>query len=230
MQDQINLHEFTLVALAYRCRIETSRYLNNQTHDPRYGYELFRRALEEPHKLESKQAWGFVQAQYKPLAVKWVRKHWRFKLINQLPDKFAEDGLHRMWEVFAKSPGKFTKEDFPALARLLGYLRMCVWSAINSYPLAPQGDSEVPEIAVTMPVDLDLITSQSWQCIQERLKKDIERIVAFESFINERVPREIAAIYPQLFADVKEVHRVKDTMLKRFRRNAKKIRACIEGE
>lgn len=230
MSDEINLHEFTLVGLAYRCRIETTRYLNNQTHDPRYGYELFRRALEEPHKLESKQAWGFVQAQYKPLAIKWVRRHWRFKLINQSADKFADDGLHRMWEVFAKYPGKMTKEDFPTLARLLGYLRMCVWSAINSYPLAPQGDAEVPEIAVAMPVDLDLITSQSWRCIEERLKKDIERVVAFESFINERVPREIAVIYPELFASVKDVHRVKDTMLKRFRRNAEKIRACIEGE
>jgi len=229
MDNYIDPRNLSLVSLAYRCRIETDRYFRAERYDPRYGYELFRRALEDPHQEESKEAWRFVQAQYKALAVKWVRKHWRFQLIDLPADTFADDGLARMWEIFAKHPGKFNTDDFPTLARVLGYLKMCVYSAIRDFPLLPKENLE-NYIAHKGALDSDLIAQALWRCIEERLKDALERLVAYESFVNESPPREIYAMYPARFHDVKVVHRTKEKIVKRFKRKKDDLQECFDGK
>lgn len=228
MNHKIDPRQLTLISLAYRCRVETDRYFAGKRYDPRYGYELFRRALEEPHKKESKEVWPFVQAQYKPLAVKWVRKHWRFKLTDQSADSFAEEGLARMWDIFAREPGKFDK--FATLASLLSYLKMCVGSAVTEFALS--SDEDILEISDKVPsqgsLDSALIADALWRCIEERLKEQQERVVAYESFVNERRPREIFAIYPDLFPNIKAVSRTKEKIVKRFRRREDDLRDCLK--
>ena len=228
MDNYIDPRNLSLISLSYRCHIETERYFRGQRYDARYGYELFRRALEDPHKEESKEAWPFVEAQYKRLAVIWVHKHWRFKLTSQSVDKFAEDGFARMWEIFAKNPGKFNSRDFPTLARVLGYLKMCVYSAIREFPLP--GESVGDDIVDPTEVDSYLIMLALWRCIEERLNDDSERLVAYESFISESKPREIYAIYPGTFDDVKAVHRTKEKIVKRFKRNRDNLQECFDGK
>jgi hypothetical protein len=227
-QDVVNLPAFPLFSLVYRCRIETERYYAGETHDPAFGYELFRRALAEPHSEASKEAWVFVVAQYKPQAVKWATYNPRFRATGEQGETFADIALANMWRIFAENAGKF--DNFPNLATLLSYLKICVYDAVKRYRIV-EGDGEMPAFSSPHSPTDSLLAQQAWDCVTAQLNNDEEQIVAYETFVNQEKAQTIADMYAHIFSNVQNVYRIKAKILKRFRYgdNAQILRDCLAG-
>ena len=217
------LHELSLAAIAYRCGQETDRFWQRASYDPRFCFELFRRALVEPLLDNSKEAWAFVYRQYHRQVTFWVKGHRLFPQTDLEPEALADLALEKMWVSFASTPGKFGQ--FPlsdvdkGLKSLLRYLQMCVHSlVIDSIEASPA--RELPETVRDKTAHADtLLVQEFWEAIFQRLRSDKERLVVDASYVYGLKPRQIFARYPDTFRDVKEIHRIKENVLARLRRD-----------
>lgn len=224
MSHEANLELLTLAGIAHRCAQETDRFFSRQSHDPRYCFELFRRAFL--HRNE--RAWELIYRQYRPLVAGWVERHSAFPATGEETQYFVNRAFDKMWS--AVPADRFDR--FPDLKSLLSYLQMCVHSAI----VDEARSSEYP----TADLDAEVLTTRSgaegssvedraltraerhafWDLISQRLKTEQERLVVHGSFVLALKPREVCAEFPDAFSDVKEVYRVKQNVLDRLRRDA----------
>ena len=69
--DPIDLRVLALASVAQRCARETELFFQRRRYNPRYCFELFRRAIVE----RSQGAWELAYAQYRPLVAGWVERH-----------------------------------------------------------------------------------------------------------------------------------------------------------
>lgn len=233
------LAALSLASIAYRCQQETDRFWQGEAYLPHYCQELFRRALADPHRAESKVAWTFVHQRYHRQAMLWVKEHRWFPQTNQAAADLADLALAKMWLVFAATPDKFAR--FPqadvdkCLRSLLKFLKLCVHSVVvDTIHAANDAQRQVPvddeALAAHFIRDPDPLTSAAfWQCLYERLANEKEKLVMDASFMESLKPRQIYALYPDRFADVKEIHRIKENVLERLRRDAG-LRACLEND
>lgn len=228
--------EMSLVGLGYRCQQQTTRFWQKLASDPQFCYELMRRALQNPNAEQSKVAWGFVQRQYERQAMLWVKRHKSFPSTGREPDELAQMALAKMWVSFANNEDKFGR--FPptpdrALKALLKFMQLCIHSVImdalrtNDPPLTSTEDE-----TITLPSTHDaspLEAQQLWECVQQRLKTDKERIVVDAAFVHGIKPRHIYTMHRDTFTNVKEIHRTKENVLARLRRDAT-LRQCFGME
>jgi DNA-directed RNA polymerase specialized sigma24 family protein len=224
MAHSSELELLTLAGVAHRCAQETHRFFQRQGHDPRFCFELFRRAIVE----RSQQAWGLIYAQYRPLVAGWVERHSAFASSGEEVQYFVNRAFEKMWA--ALTPVKFHR--FPDLKSLLRYLQMCVHSTILDTVRrseVPVVDLEVAESVVASnrsapdagETALDRIHGQEiWSLVSARLKDEKERKAVYGSFVLALKPRELQAQYPDIFRDVKEVYRAKENVLARLGRDA----------
>jgi len=224
MVQQVDLHQLTLAGIAHRCTQETDLFFQRQRYDPRYCLELFRRAIVE----HSEKAWKLIYIQYRPLVVGWTARHPAFGDCGEEVQFFVNRAFERMWS--ALSPVKFGR--FPNLKSVLRYLQMCVNSVIIDHvrkaTLVQVSIDEVGPIVEeaahlqhSSPQPLDMVHRQEfWQVVQSRLNNEQERKVVYGSFLLGLKPREVCAQYQDIFADVREVYRVKENVLGRLRRDA----------
>jgi hypothetical protein len=203
--------------VAHLCHQESTRYLQRAPHDPRYCYELFRRAIVE----RDQQAWTHLFTQYvdeTPLVRHWVEHHPLYPASGEDAGYFANRTFEKMWA--ALRPEKFTR--FPDLAALLRYLKLCVNSVITDHLRSTQPE-EVPLLEVDAPGDdapLDrLHREELWRLIESRLHTEQERVAVYCRFDAGMKPSEIYTHYGGLFADVKDVYRVLQNVLNRLRRD-----------
>ena len=82
-----------LAGLAHRCRQESERYFQHQPFDPRYCYELFRRALVE--RVE--RAWELLYAHYHSQVRQWVQLHPNFAASGGAADELVNCAFAKMW-------------------------------------------------------------------------------------------------------------------------------------
>lgn len=223
--EQISL---PLEDIAQRCAHETDRFFQHQDHDPRYCFELLRRAIAD----RCQRAWEFVYAQYQPLVTSWVERHAAFSSCSEEAQYFVNRAFEKMWT--ALTPVGFGR--FPDLKSLLRYLQMCVHSAILDVVRVAERSTVVtqveemttrgdPEVATVEDQALDRMQWQAfWEEISARLHSDQERQVVYGSFVLAMKPRELCAQFPDLFRDVNEVYRVKENVLARLRRDAELAR------
>jgi RNA polymerase sigma factor (sigma-70 family) len=224
MPHSTDLQSLTLAGIAHRCIRETERYFARQAYDPRFCYELFRRAFLNRDQC----AWEHLYNQYRPLIAGWVRRHSAFPSTDEGVDYFVNRALEKMWS--ALTPEKFGR--FEDLKSLLRYLQMCVHSAIIDAVRArkePTVDIEDEKLAAlgkrfTPAVERAAMNQiqrqQLWQEIGARLHNDKERKVVYGSYVLALKPRELYAQYQEMFRDVTEVYRVKENVLARLRRDA----------
>jgi RNA polymerase sigma factor (sigma-70 family) len=210
--------------------METNAFFGRRPHDPRFCFELFRRAIVE--RLD--QAWRLVYEQYSPLVTRWARRHPAFAACGEEAQYIVNRAFDRMWS--ALTPERFGK--FPDLKSLLRYLQMCVHSIIldalrrAKTPLLSLDDTDtgLSKVALRNPVSLPQTSIQQqefWQLIRERLKDELEEQVVYASFVLGLKPREICAQYGNLFPDVRQVYRVKENVLARLRRDSELQRALV---
>ena len=122
MSEQAALHQLTLAGLGHRCAQESDHFFHRRPHDPRYCYELFRRAIVE----RSEHAWELLYRQYQALVAGWVRRHEAYGHSGEEIHYFVNRAFEKMWS--AVTPEKFA--NFQNLKSLLGYLATCVNSVL----------------------------------------------------------------------------------------------------
>jgi hypothetical protein len=218
-----DLHLLSLTSIARRCAQESDLFFRRQPHNPRYCYELLRRAILE----RDQHAWELIYAQYRPLVMGWVARHPAFSASGEDLDFFVNSTYGKFWS--ALSPDKF--ERFPDLKSVLRYLQMCVHSVIIDHgrmaalpvlrlepEIAMLGDDLKQDDVMHQTIAL-VQRQQFWHWIEARLRNEKERRVIYGSFFLALKPREIYKQYRSLFQDVGEVHRIKENLLARLRRD-----------
>lgn len=217
----INVQQLRLENIAEQCAKESTQFFQRLSYDPRYCFELLRRALEERNHL----AWQFVYRQYEALVLSWVVRHSAFATSGEEVDHFVNGAFEKFW--LAIPPERF--QNFTDLKALLRYLQMCVHSVISDHtrqaeqrmlstqPLLIDGITNQPDIATSI---VDQAQGDAlWQWIDARLHNERERQVIYASFVLSLKPREVYQQFPDHFRDVSEVYRVKENVLERLRRD-----------
>lgn len=217
------LERTDLVTVAQRCAEETERFFSRLGHDPRYCFELFRRAMAD--RLE--RAWEYLYLQYRPLVIGWVKRNPCYPATGEEAAYFANRAFERMWGAIpAERFGRFAD-----LKSLLRYLQMCVHSVVVDHArrqeqeaLEADADRLVRAGAAVSPSArqqaLDRLKREDfWREIQSRLNSDQERLVVRGCFIEGLTPRALYERHRGTFASVTEIYRTKENVLARLRRD-----------
>jgi DNA-directed RNA polymerase specialized sigma24 family protein len=223
MLDQSDLQRLTIASISDRCAQETALFFQHRNYDPRYCYELFRRAIVE----HNQHAWTAIYAQYRLLVAGWIQRHPTFESSGEEADYFANRAFEKMW--VSLTSARF--ENFSDLKSLLRYLQMCTHSVLvdhsraSGYEAADVDDEGLAgEITVQGPTTEDQAFDEVnqeglWRWLEERLHDEKERRVMYGSFMLALKPRELYSQFPNAFADVDEVYRIKQNIIARLRRD-----------
>jgi hypothetical protein len=223
MSAEADLKRLTLAGVAHHCAEESEHFFQHQSHDPRYCFELFCRAILQ----RDNHAWTLIYTQYTPLVSSWVRRHPAFELADEEAPYFVNRAFEKMWS--ALTPEKFSSS-FTDLASLLRYLQMCVHSAIVDFGRAKEQAKLIVAVnAITLPPATgpsieDLVLSRAareelWRWLNNHLKDEKEQRVIFGVFILGLKPRELVSQFKGIFRDVNEVYQVKENVMARLRRD-----------
>jgi len=220
--ESLGLHE-----LAQVCADQEALYRRSgeEASDPRFCYELFRRAV----LLKNEAAWSLIYEQYQPQVIHWIRQNPVFRSTHQTADYFVNEAFAKFWH--AVSPQTF-KKHLKTLGAVLLYLKKCVASSLLNYQRTVKWEgmwSEMEELAVETPnptrerpverqLSEETAAEQLWELIGMLLKSEQER-AAMENFTLGKKARHIQMDYGHLFADTKTIYRTKENLLKRFRRS-----------
>jgi len=214
----------SLAGIAHRCTSETDLFFQRRAYDPRYCFELFRRAILH----RDQRAWEHLYRQYEPLVTGWVRQHPAFRSTGEEASYFVNRAFEKMW--LALTPDRFSR--FENLKSLLRYLQMCVHSVILDIvrakecpvvdaPIEMLADESEPNEPGVEHTVMDRIQRQAfWREIEARLHSEQERRVVHGSFVLALKPSELYDQYPDTFRDVNHVYRVKENVLARLRRDS----------
>ncbi len=209
--------------IARRCAEESDLFYQRLAFDPRFCYEIFRRAIFE----RDEASWERVFIQYRPQLIRWVSRHPAFASSGEDLDYFINRAFEKMWA--AIQPDRFRK--FPDLKSLLRYLQLCVQSVMLDHGRArarekmeQRVDLELAEREKSMaqptrPIIERVIEEDFWNWLAKRMNDEKERKVLYGSFVLDLKPREVYSHYDQHFSDVREVYRLKENILARLRRD-----------
>ncbi len=223
MLDQPDLQRLTIASISDRCAQETALFFQHRNYDPRYCYELFRRAIVE----HNQHAWTAIYTQYRLLVTGWIQRHPAFDASGEEADYFANRAFEKMWVSVA--PDRFGS--FSDLKSLLRYLQMCAHSVLVDHSRASgletadiDDEGLAGEIKVQGPTTeeqaIDRVNREElWYWLRERLHDEKERQVIYGSFMLALKPRELYEQFPDTFADVGEVYRIKQNIIARLRRD-----------
>ncbi len=211
------VRQATLAAIIAGCHETTARFLRHEATTDDSCLELFRRALVE----RNDGAWQALFTEYQGIVLGWVRQHAATRSLHDEDEFWMNRAFERFWT--AITPERFLT--FPTLAALLRYLKLCVHSvlldAVRAQRARPINEDEVsgqaPD-AATAVVD-QLAGDDLWLVIEQLLHDEPERLVAYGAFVLDLKAAELQAQYPQHFATVNDVYRVKRNVLDRLRRN-----------
>lgn len=211
------LPQLGLETLIRLCQAETERFYQRGPSDPRFAYELFRRALVEGNQ----RAWEQIYNSYRSMVERWVSRSAAAARSGESAEFLVVETFIRFWR--AIPPERFGT--FASLAALLQYLRRCASSVAIDSARAGGGDA-LPEEAI--PPDYGasdapdeetlarLDRAAFWQQIDAHLRDAAERAIIHDSFVSGLKPRDIYARHPDLFASVNDVYAVKRNVLARL--------------
>jgi hypothetical protein len=208
--------------LARRCREETLNFLRGQPREDAYCFEIFQRAVV--HRDD--HAWEAIVSQYRGIVLSYVGQHTAAMMMREPDDYWVNRAFQRFWS--AVGPDRFTQ--FPDLAALLKYLKLCVHSVVMDDVRARRAArlvslDEVPESRpaahnTERRVVGELSGEQLWRTILAEVQDEPERMVVYLSFARDLKPSEIFDRHPELFQAVGDVYRIKRNIIERLRRNA----------
>lgn len=232
MSNKNELGLLSFSSLCDRCRKESKRFFNREEHDPRFCYELFRRAFLHGNDL----AWHCIYQQYQDLVVSWIKRHSLYSGLGEDADYFMNRAFEKMWQGIPAE----NFEKFPDIKSLLRYLQMCtnavlvdfarwkeqahLWDRANRSENGPEeldplanivGSALPPEQKISQDETQTLL----WQKLQSLCNSEKEHYAIYGSFVMGLKPREVYDLYAEHFTDVRDVSRTKDNYLARVRRN-----------
>jgi hypothetical protein len=217
----MTLRDLSVAELGRRCREETLRFLHGEPRDDTYCFEVFQRAVVR----REDEAWATIVAQYRGIVLAYVGQHSAAAMLREPDDYWVNRAFQRFWS--AVGADRF--DQFPDLAALLKYLKLCIHSVLmdelRARRAAPTSSlDEVPETAAgphnaERSVIGKLAGEQLWATIAAELQDESERVVAYLSFTRDLKPSEIYSRHPSLYASIADVYRIKRNLLERLRRN-----------
>lgn len=223
MSHESDLQHLTVEDLAQRCAQETDYYFNNKENDPRYCFELFRRAI----RGQDERALDMIFIQYQPLVLKWVdkwmHKHQDFQSFTDEAQDYVAQAFERFWISF--TPAKFDRSQ--SLAAVLRYLQMCVngaitdaWRKSRRFELGQEATDDEQQFLDSEPTPEDILQAEEfWQLIRKKSKDPREYTVVYASFHLDLSPREILAEFRDEFRHIKEIYQHKANFLERLERD-----------
>jgi DNA-directed RNA polymerase specialized sigma24 family protein len=210
-----------LGALARRAQSESRSFYHHEAYDPRFAYELFRRALVE----RDDAAWAHIFEQYAPLVEHWVRRSGAFTISGESSEFFVSAAFTRFWRAIPAP--RFAA--FPSLAALLNYLRRCATCVVIDTARAQSCADLLPEECVNWndqrlghadeEATERVSREEFWGMVDGLLDNEIERVVVRCSYILGMKPSEIYARYREQFSGVEEVYSLKRALLTRLRKS-----------
>lgn len=192
----------SLDLLAQHCTAETTKYLQRQPSDSRFGFELMRRALTD----ENHDAFSYVCDIYARQVKAWVYGHSKYGQTEEDADFFVNAAFSAFF--CALRGPKFAR--FTNLAPVMAYLKACVHSAIMQY-LRDQNSSRLislesaEEISDQECMDEHANASELWEHIVVLLPDMRSRKLAYMSFVQDLKPRQIVDILPQEWYSERDV-------------------------
>jgi hypothetical protein len=225
----MTLRDVSLAELGRRCREETLRFLRGEPRDDAFCFEVFERAVVR----REDDAWETIMAQYRGIVLAYVGQHSAVAMIREPDDYWVNRAFQRFWS--AVGPDRFGQ--FPDLAALLKYLKLCVHSVlmddIRARRAVPVNSlEEVPETVPSTTTTAEqsvvgkLASEQLWATIAAELQDEAEQVVAYLSFARDLKPSEIFTRHPRLYASVADVYRIKRNLIERLRRSPQ-VRAFL---
>ena len=222
MSHETNPQNMSVTDLALKCRQETESYFQHRSHDTKYCFELFRRAIRNGDPF----AWDRIYLQYQPLVTGWIRQHARFEGGGEEVQYFVNGA-------FAKIAGILTPDKFGGfsdIGSLLRYLKMCVHSVIVDYTRSGEQTrqsslEEVPELAVADAAPEEAVLDRSnsqwlWDWLNAWLVDEKERKVIHGLFVLDLKPQELYERNRSLFKSVDEIYQIRQNVVARLRRDA----------
>ena len=182
------------------------------------GYELFRRAVVE----QDGDAWSEISVSYRTMMIGWVRRCHVADLTGESYEDLADEALARAWK--ALTPERF--DQFPGLAALLAYLRVCVQATVidaartrSSYERVAARADHSTSAQTDQMVLARLDSTELWRLASSVAVTEAERIVLRERFVFDLPPRTIRSRHPELFPEVRKIYETIRNLCDRMRRN-----------
>ena len=216
-----DLHTLPLAILQQRCREETTHFMRQKPHDPRYGYELFRRAAQG-----DEAAWETIYHQYHSLVSNWIERNPALIYSGEEVQYLVNRAFERMWR--SLTPESFAR--FGELRQLLRYLELCAQSCLLDYNRKKKGQTETSwddlehdSTGAAAAIEVDSLAdgqkAELWRVLWQLVTDEVERVVLVASFVLNLKPQQIQVEYGEHFATVLEVYRTKQNILQRLRRS-----------
>lgn len=196
----MDIHALQLEDVINQCREENAKYFRKLAQDTRYCFELFRRALAD----RSEDALDHLLRIYRPQVRRWVINHPAFPAADETEDYFVSVAFTQ----FYSGVLKLGFLSFPALAKIMAYLKRCVYTAIAQYVRDhPNADVPLPEIDLPNHIDdlAEVNAEQLWQHICNVLTTDKQRLLARCAFVFNMKPAEIVLHYGNEWSDERSV-------------------------
>jgi DNA-directed RNA polymerase specialized sigma24 family protein len=212
--------EMSLEALARRSSFEISKFRRKEPSDDQYCLEIFRRAMVQ----NDERAWDIVYALFQESVRQWFRgdASRTAALRHEDEQSYIDDTFKRFWQSMHAQ-----KLEFPSLASVLRYLRLCLNSVIID-TLRAYARKEVLGLPEPGSPD-ELLLEDSyhedewWSVVESILTDKYERRVIYLLYHCGLKPREIVIHCPGEFANEQEVYRFRRNGLDRLKRNQDKL-------
>lgn len=217
----LDVGNLPLTVVRQRCQEETAHFLQKKPHDPRYGYELFRRA-----SAGDELAWECIYHQYSSLVSNWLERNPALIYSGEEVQYLVNRAFERMWRCL--TPESFAR--FTELRQLLRYLELCANSCLLDYNRKKKGqlESSLDDLERDHPAHQAAVDTEGmaegqqaelWQVLGHLVTDEVERVVLVASFILNLKPQQIQSVYTEHFPTVSEVYRTKQNILQRLRRS-----------
>ncbi len=197
-------------------------------HEVGYGFELFRRAIEERDNL----AWETLYQRHCRLIYSWIHNTVSIRLTVQE----REDLIQEIWMKFYRNIircGTPLSNHFQHVGGLFNYLKKCVLTVIRDHQRRRAKENKLHKKLETYAPQLYsapetfVLNSISRQAQAEAVNRWIisnitdpeEQLIISCSYKQGLTPREIVKHYPDQFHNVQKVYRIKERILKRARRS-----------
>jgi len=187
---------------------------------------LFRRAIID----RDEQAWAQLYQALLPQVQTWISL-----ALSEQPQRACCEGVmplaNAAFALFAQSVTPAKLEQFALLPALLKHLKLCASSVVadearaaarwqRDEPDLGRGSDPATEGDVSSLLVLRLVHQGLWRAVEDELHGEDERIQVGLGLIHGLKPREISALYPQIFPNgARDVTRVRRNVLSRLRRS-----------
>jgi DNA-directed RNA polymerase specialized sigma24 family protein len=187
-----------------RCVEETARYRRRESHDDRFCFHLFRRAITAGDDV----CWQALTEVYRDLVAAWCRRAGA----NE-PD--LDELITLAWEKFWQHYTAEKLAGASGTAGVLRYLQLCAQSVVldsaRARPRELLSEDAAYRVPDTAPLPAETLADAAgradfWNLVQEHLRDDRERTLLYLMYELGLRSAEIQAERPDLFPDVKMVY------------------------